>query len=256
MEIQDIKNSGDLEAYVCGALSRQESIAIAKLIKQHPELEQEVELIENAYFTIAAGLAPAIDGIILHDRIKEYIKESKADGERNHWSQYLGWAAALLLFLGGAYLFNENTSLNETIVSVEQKNQILDSEVENLDSLNSDYQEALAFIKEPNTIKVNLPGQGDYSSSRAVAFYNPESDVTYLDTSGLPEAPENMTYQLWSLTLNPLAPTSLGVVSVTDKTLIKFQNTYETQAFGITLEDAGGSLTPTLERLYTLGVIE
>jgi len=255
MEIDDIKNSGDLEAYVCGALTRQETMTIAKLVKQHPELELEIELIENAYFKLAAGMAPAIDQIALFETIKGYIKENKAKAAQNHWSQYIGWAAAILLLVGAGYLFNENTGLNEQVVSIEQKNDILNNEVENLDSLNTDYQEALAFIKDPNTVKVNLAGQGNHTSAGAVAFHNPRQKVTYLDISGLPEAPANMTYQLWSLTLNPLTPTNLGIVSATRDGFIEFLNANDTQAFGITLEEAGGSATPTLERLYTLGVI-
>ncbi|BAO56075.1 anti-sigma factor [Nonlabens marinus] len=256
MEIQEIKNSGDLEAYVCGALTRQETLAIAKLIKQNPELEEEVERIESAYFQLAAGIAPAVDQVALYESIKAYIKEDKAKAENNHWSQYLGWAASLLLFLGCGYLFYENTDITEQMVSVEQKNEFLTNEVTDLDSLNADYQEALAFIKDPNTVKVNLAGQGNHTTAGAVAFHNAEKDVTYLDITGLPEAPANMTYQLWSLTLNPLTPTNLGLVASSSKTMLEFTNANDTQAFGITLEEAGGSPTPTLERLYTLGAIQ
>jgi anti-sigma-K factor RskA len=104
-------------------------------------------------------------------------------------------------------------------------------------------------------VKVNLAGQGNHTSAGTVAFHNPTQKVTYLDISGLPEAPANMTYQLWSLTLNPLTPTNLGIVSATRDGFIEFSNANDTQAFGITLEEAGGSATPTLERLYTLGAI-
>ncbi len=256
MDINEIKNSGDLEAYVCGALTRQESQSIALLIRQNPELEEEVIAIEAVYFKLAAGVAPAIDDIALYESIKNYIKENKAKAEQNHWSQYLGWAAAIVLLLGSSYLFFENSQLQDEVLAVERTNDILDSENDNLNTLNSDYQEALAFIKDKNTIKVNLAGQGNHAESNAIAFHNAERNVTYLDISGLPEAPANMTYQLWSLTLNPLTPTDLGIVSADRQSLIKFDNSNDTQAFGITLEDAGGSASPTLERLYTLGAIE
>jgi anti-sigma-K factor RskA len=256
MELEEIKNSGDLEAYVCGALTRQESIAIAKLIKQHPELEEEVDLIETAYFKLASGIAPSIDEIALYESIRSYIKENKAKAEQNHWSQYLGWAAAIILLFGSGYMFFQNTQLNDEMLSLERTNEILDSEVENLDVLNADYKEALAFIKDPNTVKVNLAGQGNHTNASSVAFHNPEKDVTYINISGLPKAPANMTYQLWSLTLNPLTPTNLGIVAADQKEVIQFTNTNQTQAFGITLEEAGGSAAPTLERLYTLGAIQ
>lgn len=68
-----------------------------------------------------------------------------------------------------------------------------------------------------------------------------------------------MVYQLWSLTLDPLTPTSLGTLPIEKESynkLLRIDNAYDTQAFGITLEEAGGADAPTLERLYTLGVID
>jgi anti-sigma-K factor RskA len=38
--------------------------------------------------------------------------------------------------------------------------------------------------------------------------------------------------------------------------IFALENPNQSQAFGITLEPAGGSETPTMEQLYTLGVVE
>ncbi|SCY09363.1 Anti-sigma-K factor rskA [Nonlabens sp. Hel1_33_55] len=256
MTVDELKNSGDLEAYVCGVLTREQSREISKQVKKSDELQNEVQNIEDAYFKLAAGISPSIDEVKIYENLRNYIKETEHGSDSSNWSQYLGWAAAILLFIGAGYFFHENTNLNEQLVDTERTNDILNTELDQLDDLNADYQEALAFIKDKNTIKVNLAGQGDFASSSAVAFHNPISDKTYVDVSGLPEAPENMTYQLWSLTLNPLSPTDLGVVSINEQKFVEFDNSFETQAFGITLENAGGSESPTLEKLYTLGVIE
>jgi hypothetical protein len=47
------------------------------------------------------------------------------------------------------YVF-QNTQLSDEMLSLERTNEILDSEVENLDVLNADYKEetSLAFIKD------------------------------------------------------------------------------------------------------------
>ncbi|WP_435579436.1 anti-sigma factor domain-containing protein, partial [Gilvibacter sp.] len=78
-----------------------------------------------------------------------------------------------------------------------------------------------------------------------------------LDVNGLPEAPSGMQYQLWSLTLDPLTPTSLGVLeqSEDDLNLYIIENEFTTEAYGITLEPEGGSESPTLENLYVLGAV-
>lgn len=74
----------------------------------------------------------------------------------------------------------------------------------------------------------------------------------------MPEPPKGKVYQVWSLILNPLMPTSLGVIEEfsTDKDKVfDLKNTNQSEAFGITLEPAGGSKSPNLEQLYTLGVV-
>lgn len=58
--------------------------------------------------------------------------------------------------------------------------------------------------------------------------------------------------------MDPLTPTSIGLlddfVTIENKVFV-LQDIPESEGFGITLEPAGGSTTPTLEQLYTLGVI-
>ena len=77
--------------------------------------------------------------------------------------------------------------------------------------------------------------------------------------SGLPEPPEGMVYQVWSLKLKPaLTPTSIGLLSdftTENNKLFAVSNTGNAEAFGITLEPTGGSKSPTMEQLYTLGAV-
>ena len=81
----------------------------------------------------------------------------------------------------------------------------------------------------------------------------------YIDASGLPTPPEGMVYQVWALKLEPvLTPTSIGLLdsyATSTTKVIKVENANEAQAFGITLEPAGGSAGPTMEQLYTLGKV-
>ena len=77
---------------------------------------------------------------------------------------------------------------------------------------------------------------------------------------GLPEPPDGMVYQIWSLTnLSPLTPLSIGTLDdfeAVDDKVFSFENKgLPSVAFGITLEPIGGSETPTMEQLYTFGVV-
>jgi hypothetical protein len=57
--------------------------------------------------------------------------------------------------------------------------------------------------------------------------------LVYVDASGLPEPPEGMVYQVWALKLDPLTPTSIGLLENFDKMIKKIvNNANEAQAFG------------------------
>ncbi|WP_368662289.1 anti-sigma factor domain-containing protein [Zobellia laminariae] len=67
-----------------------------------------------------------------------------------------------------------------------------------------------------------------------------------------------MVYQVWSLKLDPLTPTSMGLLkdfTEDENKIFTLDNPNQTEAFGITLEPAGGSESPNLEQLYTLGAV-
>ena len=74
-----------------------------------------------------------------------------------------------------------------------------------------------------------------------------------------PEPPEGKVYQIWSLKLSPtLTPTSIGLLEDfkgNNEKLFAVSGTSDAEAFGITLEPAGGSKSPTMEQLYTLGKV-
>jgi len=55
-----------------------------------------------------------------------------------------------------------------------------------------------------------------------------------------------------------LSPTSLGTIdnfTADANKIFSIENPNQSQAFGITLEPEGGSKSPTLDQLYTLGAV-
>lgn len=107
-------------------------------------------------------------------------------------------------------------------------------------------------------ISIPLAGQQVSPTSYAKVYWDKKTNAIYLDTKGLPEPPKDKVYQVWSLKLSPLTPTSLGTLDsfTADNTKIfTINNPNESEAFGITLEPEGGSVSPTLEQLYTLGAV-
>ena len=68
----------------------------------------------------------------------------------------------------------------------------------------------------------------------------------------MPKLPSDQQYQLWALIDSK--PKDLGVFDATDdKVILKMKNTQKAQAFAITIEKKGGSPSPTLQKMQSLG---
>ncbi len=260
MDIEKYINSGILELYVYGALSEEESAEVTRILKQYPEVLEEVQEIESSLMNLSAAVAPGNPQFLINS-IKEKLtlkEKITKDSGKSNWLAYAGWAASILLLVGLFYMFNQNNELKESLQALESDRQKLETEIADARSETQKTQELLSVLRDRNILRVPLPGQEIAPDAYATAFWDQETNTTYVDARDLPLPPEGMVYQVWSLELQPLTPTSIGLLDdfeEDDNKIFILENPNESQAFGITLEPAGGSPTPTLEQLYVLGVI-
>lgn len=260
MDIKAYIESGILELYVAGKLSENENQEVYELMQQHPEILQEVLEIEAAVIKLTASVSPhSIDfdsfGGKL-DNTESKVVELKP--KKPNWISYTGWAASVLLAGGLLWTLNTNNKLEKDIQSVSTEKQYLEIQIEDARNNLAATKTLLNAIRDKDIITVPLGGQGDYANTFAKVYWNKADNTIYLDGEGLPNAPEGKVWQVWSLTLNPLTPTSLGTINdfnTDDNKIFAIANANESQAFGITLEPVGGSESPTMEQLYTLGVV-
>ncbi len=271
MDITTYINSGILELFVAGKLTEDENEAVFEMMKKHPEVTKEVLEIENAIINLTKSLSSKqkanFDDIrgLLNSNPDTNSKVIPLNATKTSWTRQLGWVASVLLASGLIWSVSQNSNLKETLTTSETENKALEIELNTkqiqLETNNSQLAKAnsiLKVLRDKNTISVPLAGQAINRDAYANAFWNKTNNELVLDLSGLPKAPEGKVYQIWSLTLNPLTPTDLGIVSDFNEDankLFKIKNPNNSQAFGITLEPAGGSKSPTLEQLFTLGVI-
>ncbi|MFD0861370.1 anti-sigma factor domain-containing protein [Sungkyunkwania multivorans] len=271
MDIKEYIASGVLELYVAGSLSEKENQEVYELMMQHPEIKEEVEKIEQAILQITAAASPkATSG--LQDTIREAAlstdapKESQApkvipiaSKKKTNWTSYTGWAASVLLAAGLFYFYQEKSNLESELQTTKFENNFLEQQIAEANNSLKSAQELVDILRDRNIVATKLDGQNVAPDSYATAFWNKETQTVYIDALGLPEPPAGKVYQVWSLKLDPLTPTSLGLLEDfvdDDNKVFTLANTNESQAFGITLEPAGGSESPTLEQLYTLGVVK
>lgn len=260
METKEYIESGILELYVYGLLNESENEEVTLMANAHPEINAEIISIEKAIVNLSTSFSPFLSAENF-EKIKNQLELKHrviALKPSNNKLQYMGWAAAVLLFLGFGYQYSQLSSNQNQIAAIEtEKSKLQEALVQSVIT-NKQSQDALSIVRDVNNTQVSLDGQAVAPKAYAKVYYNKETEVVYVDAAGLPNPPEGMVYQIWALKLNPLTPTSIGILenfTAENQKLFAVSNTNKAEAFGITLEPAGGSKTPTMEQLYTLGKV-
>jgi anti-sigma-K factor RskA len=263
MTTKEYIESGILELYVYGSLSNSEQAKVAADVAKDPALQAEVQAIEAALMKLSEATSPGVSSSVKKDilhRINQKNNQPKPKVRviTSNYS-YFGWAASLLLLGGILWLLKLNQDLNDEINVVSKELETKEIQVTKSSDRAEELEDILLQIAQPTTRKITLPGNELNAPNAAVAaFYNEETEELILDISRLPEPPEGMVYQAWSLTFEPLTPNSIGLLeeeNTTDSRLFRLQNIPVSEGFGITLEPEGGSPSPNLEQLYALGTI-
>lgn len=259
MDTQEYIASGILELYVAGALSHLENLEVYLNGEKYPEIKQEIEAIETSVLTLAKTASPGTMGFgdIRNRMEKESSSPIVESQNKVGWTAYLGWAVSLIFMGGLIWMYQQNTQLISDIDMVLQENTAMEQQIADSENSLEKTEELLNTIRDKNITVVALGGQTVSPTSYAKAYWNKHEKKVFIDAQGLPDPPDGFVYQVWSLKLNPLTPTSMGLLEdflEDDNKIFALSNPNESEAFGITLEPAGGSVSPNLEQLYTLGV--
>lgn len=255
--------SGILELYVFGALTEQENREVLQMAARHNEIQAEILSIEQAVINLSYTVSPHLS-LENYEKIRrKLIEKHAADNgtmplkNRNSAPGYIGWAAALLMLMGLVFQYYRYNEAKQEVQQVTAQRSKYEQLVAALQKSNTDTERTIAMLRNRTTLSIELEGQQASPQSFARVYLNKNSNETYVDVSGLPEPPKGKAYQVWALKLNPLTPVSIGIVDDLNANhgIIRVDNYQGAQAFGITLEPAGGSTSPTMEQLYALGKV-
>lgn len=258
MNIKEYISSGILELYVAGALSEKENADVYAAIQKHPELLTEVASIEKAIVMLSA--AAKTDAPYSFADIQQKLKTDEPkvipiSKPKTNWSQLSGWAAAFIFGNVLIYTVIQNNNLKTQIATEKQQ---LEEQIDKASNSLAEAEKLIEVFRDKEIISVPLAGQKVSPNSYAKIYWDKKTNSIYLDAKGLPEPPKGKVYQVWSLKLSPLTPTSLGTIdtfTADANKIFTIENPNESEAFGITLEDEGGAKSPNLEQLYTLGTV-
>ncbi|SDE64118.1 Anti-sigma-K factor rskA [Pricia antarctica] len=265
MEVEKYITSGILELYVAGLLTEDENLEVHENATQYTEIRNEILAIEAAILELSQAVAPKYAKRKGFEDVKVRIGERKdtkvvqmPKEEKSNLSTYIGWAAAVIFAAGLAWFYVQNDQLKSDIEMVNEENGVLEQQIIEARGSLTNTEQLLSALRDKDVSVITLGGQEVSPDSYAKAYWNKEQRKVLIDAQGLPEPPDGMVYQVWSLKMNPLTPTSVGLLenfASDDNKIFTLNNPNESEAFGITLEPAGGSEGPTMEQLYTLGAV-
>lgn len=177
------------------------------------------------------------------------MENSTGSVRSSGWLRFAA-AASIILAIGFAWFGYKSYDQNKTLTDT---NNALKAKLTSTDSILDQIVAEQKVVKDPNTTVVNLVGTKVAPKSSANVYWDSASTNVYIVVKNMPDLPSDKQYQLWALIDGK--PKDLGVfdASANNKVILKMKNTQKAQAFAITIEQKGGSTSPTLDKMQSLG---
>ncbi|GGF10458.1 anti-sigma factor [Hymenobacter cavernae] len=284
MNIQEYIESGILEQYALGELDDAQRAQVERMATEHPEVQAELEDVQralNAYGEAHAltpppgmkervlanwqaaiqsepGQAPAAPATepVVRQLTPPRSEPAAAEIAPSRVSWSMAAAVALLLLSAAANLvFYNKWKQAENDLAVAQNQQASLASTMQAVNKNLTYRnQELAVLRSEQFKTVALLGTPAAPDARARVLYNPTTKAVYLDVRKLPAPPSGKQYQLWALDQGkPVDAGTLAAATVAGDSLQQMKDIASAQAFAMTVENEGGSPTPTLSTMTVLG---
>ena len=277
MEAKNFIESGVLELYILDALNPQEKAEVEDIAIRYPEVASEIRQVESSFEAFAkAGEIEVAEG--LKERIRSKltfnssIEEEEVEEEKRirkidpiqvlatekrtipgysvkMYSYALAACFTLLIIscIGIYSLWNQlketRKNYNELVSRSEQYgNQVT--------YFKGELRKSRALMNDPGFRKLPLPGIKAHAEALAVVWWNQKNHTVMIDPNGLPHTDSQHSYQLWAIIKGK--PVNAGVFEVKGdlESVIQLKNIEGAQAFAVTLEPKGGSVSPTMSQMY------
>jgi anti-sigma-K factor RskA len=263
MNVREYIESGIIELYVMNALSATERAEVATLAQQYPEIQAEIEDVEAMMqvYSQAHAITPKPE---LKEQILNKIKQeqtqtpeqpttTKPQAPRPPLSilSILPYALATILGIATFYFYQQYQSVKTEKAKCEQEQNLL--LLKNKNQV-ADLEQKLNILKSGDTKIIPLLGLPTVNKDfKATVYWNAKEKATYLTIQNLPEPNSDKQYQLWAIV--DKKPVDAGVFNYSRSEIQAMKAFDHAEAFAITLEPQGGSVAPTLEKMYVLGTL-
>ncbi|MDB5090485.1 MAG: hypothetical protein JWR09_4479 [Mucilaginibacter sp.] len=274
--MEDIKayiESGILELYVLGDISREEKLQVETMAAKHPAIKAELDEIERSMELYAErnAVEPAenlrsrvLNSILTNfgdDRnfdtkaepVKENIIALPAPKTSNFYKYAFAACLALLIASGIALmnLYNKLQESNTQLAALQVDKQHFANRVNFVEG-------ELGILRDTSFkfLKLNATPHAPAGTAVTIAW-SPTKKKVMIDMASvkMPVNDKAHQYQLWAIVAGK--PVDLGVFDAnpdsTDMREMKTIAAVKTDAFAITLEPHGGSINPTMNQMMVLG---
>lgn len=266
--------SGILELYVLGDVSPEVKLEVEEMAAKHAAVKAEIEQIERSLELYADEFAveppEAVRDKVLNGLLtnlgddRTFTKPRRHSGEeifendivplqvrRNTFYKY-AFAACLLLLLVSIYglinLYSKLQDSSSQLTALQLEKQKIASQVNLMDRQLNMYRDTSYRI-------LRLKGVAKTPYSAMTMAWSPATKRVFVDmhTMKLPGHDERHQYQLWALVGGK--PVNMGVFDLNnDTTSVKQMKLIAAaDAFAVTLEPIGGSISPTLDQMVVRG---
>jgi len=264
MNADELIRSGLLEAYVLGRTSPDEARSVERMRASDASVRGELEAIEAALeehaLRSAVAPPPAMKAVILGKIAQEPRKADTPvipiSSEQKRPFNWLAAASIGGLVLSGLMNFLQYAEMREVrteLARLENDRSVLAEELGVQRASFQQSQEQLAVVMDPRRRTVWLNGVGNALGAKARIYWDKDAQAVHMDPMSLAELPAGQQYQLWALVDGK--PVDAGVIAKGDTayTLQRMKDVPNAQAFAVTIEQEGGSPTPTLTAMVLMG---
>lgn len=263
MNTQEIISSGLLELYVAGLTSVEETAQVVSYMQLNPEVLAAVHEIEDSLESYAQAQSIAPDKslkekIFASLPVEEPIvplpqipvSENKVVKMQAYWKWVA--AASIIIATGSGVLnyqfYKQNNSLGNHLQQLEDELSVAKQGMNNL-------KQDLNVVQSKYSESIRLNGLNETPDAVAKIFWLKNTGEVYIDPSNLPNIPSGKQFQLWAIVDGQPVDAGLIITSSNgSKFRIQKMKTFgKAQAFAITIENEGGSASPTLNKMVVMG---
>ncbi len=245
---------GDLAVYALSSeMHSPPALARERLIKQIAR-EKKVQAINRSqeYGVASSGVRSAepIGAVGADDdlrpvrRIDDEEEEPVRRGGMGRVLPWIGWAVAAGLAVATVNLFQQRDALRQTVVA--DRGQVARLSVEAASA-----REVLDLMNDPTAVRVSITKPHTTPIPEGKATYAARTGTLFFTASNMEPLPPEKTYELWIIPADGRAPVAAGLFRPDEHgfatvVLPPLPKGVPAKAFGITVENEGGSATPTM----------